>query len=238
MSIAEEIVKWVSSGKPYDKGQDIYSRYGSNPHLNRRFMRGPNDYNTEKLYLELMKIFNRQPNTQPVKKMSQRKVVSLQVKKAPLPKAVNIPTQEFIRHTISKFEKMDVSKLSPELQAEFIRKGTLFREMAKLSRELDEMKSDADRFEAAKKIIDSSDEIARIWHKCDEYLKGNVSKVIEDKCPEDMTLEELIKHRNNCRSYITKYQDNPKKGPIVAEKIKTRDLCIGLINKLNGKQIS
>lgn len=105
---------------------------------------------------------------------------------------------ESYRPVPKKYEKpqYDYTELSNSLQQEYRRKGRLYSQASRLHAELYYESAPEKLKEIRDEITRLFDEIDRIWKKCDKF--------IIEKRGREWKPHELLQHRNNLRSQISK----------------------------------
>jgi hypothetical protein len=216
-----QIEHWLNSDRNYDSGTLLYNLYGNNHNLKRVFMRGPDEYNIEKLASELGEIKHLGNQVVPV------------IVTAPLPDQPATPV-------IPTYDRQVL--LVSEKPAKYDELHKLWKDAYKNASYLQQHKLGKDqskevRAEAAKEIMDLFGKvITPAWDQLahfDEY--GTFpEEIVEVKVYE--TEVDILKRRNNLRTYITKFKDDPKKASSIEGWKKEMDDLNIKLNGITGQQ--
>jgi hypothetical protein len=191
-----EIEAWIQGARNYDEGLILYNQYGKNHNLKRVFMRGPDEYNIEKLLSEL----------------EQLREMGRPVITAPAPETkMDIPqvataNYEDRSHLIvqdkpAKHKELHDQWRKAYKEASHIHQTQLVMEMHK-----------NERGEAAGRIIHLFENIiAPCWDQLDHFEKYGSwpESQVETKTYE--TPAEILTRRNTLRTYIARSKGDPKK---------------------------
>lgn len=194
-----EIEIWLHGNRDYNKGVQLYQKYGRNFNLMRVFLRGEDEYNREKLLYEL-DIIKHQADQLPIS----------------IGKQVNIV--EAASNAAAKMPEYDRTKLIVEEKPDkYNELHKRWRAAFKLASHLHQTKLVMDihkneRAAATAKIMELfENEISPCWDMIDYFDKnGHFPENLKEK-KEYSTPAEMLKRRNNLRTYITKFKDDVKK---------------------------
>lgn len=194
------IEQWLNGPRDYMAGVALYLTYGNNMNLKRVFSHGPSDYNVEKLAYELEHIKHLGEATE---------------KKKPV-HVPQLPPQEYVPPVEPAPDRSQyVIQEKPELYHQLHREWRQFYKQASHLHQtqlgMDQHKND--RGKAARQIIELfENEISPRWEMLDYFEEhGHFPEVTKPEPIQYVTAADMLKRRNNLRTYITKYQDNPKK---------------------------
>lgn len=199
-----QIEAWLQGAREYNDGLMLYHKYGNNFNLKRVFDKGPNEYNQEKLLSEL----------EAIKHVGEQVVNTVVVIGVPSPsEPVNVPAQN---------DTYDRSKLLvPEKPEKYHqlhnRWKAAYREASHLHQTklgMDMHKND--RAKAVFRIMEIFEkEITPIWDMLDFFEENGHWPENLNEPKEYTTPAEMLKRRNNLRTYITKFKGDANKMPQV-----------------------
>lgn len=208
MNAVKQINQWIANGKPYNDGVAIYAQYGFSLVLKNLFAKGPNNYNCEKLSVELGKILDKHQH-KPIKAIVKNINRTKSVQKE-LSKNTDIPSSK--NHT-PRYSELQVpgynfNELPEQLKYEWQLRIKYFKEAESHHYRLDSLQTEAERKAAVDVILQNFDKIDELWSRLDYWGKHgivlpDVDKK-ESKAQEITDPLEMIKRRNNLRSNITK----------------------------------
>lgn len=185
------IQEWLKSDKDFAIGVALYTKYGANINLKRFFARPKTKFSEDKLLYELQQIAG--TNTT---------------------ETVTVKPSDFVKHTPIAKPKINRALLPQQYQALDVKKGRLYNMAQYLKAQLDNAATQEVRLELALKIVKTWREIDAIWEKLDywnehgQMMPENAKAVID---LDTATESEMIKHRNNLRSHISKLKKRPKR---------------------------
>ena len=204
--------------RDFSEGLEIYNRFRGNPNLRRLFaLKGPTEYNTEKLEYELRSIMERNGtflNMAPA---------------PPTPKPRNKEIHDKPTGTLAQ----ELAKLQEE-------RKVLLQEAAHLHSRLDIEQDDEKRREACEIIYYNALRINQIHRILDHAAETN--EILPEKpiTRPDIPLKknyatmseaQLIRERNNIRSSMSKNKNNPKR---LAELQAASELINSLLKKFQS----
>ena len=117
-------------------------------------------------------------------------------------------------------ENISSEELPKEIQKLYDLKRESYSEMNRAHGTLELIRTDEERFEVAKLIIERDKEVIGCWRKINAFnASGEIPKEEESRSFgfEEMTALELVKKQGNLRTYISKYRDKEGKEEKVAE---------------------
>lgn len=228
------IKEYLKDPSDYNQGVLLYEKYGKNmAQLNVFKKRGDTQRNRENLIYELSKLA---ASEEGYKKPVVMPAIQIPIAQAPADdKAKHLKASIPEDHILYVKEAEAVCKDKEEYMRIEKEWKTKYREASHFHAQLKELKGDDQanqRKELAFKILDHFDDIIQKQKLCDLYKEHGK---MPDKLPEVAEdPEELIKHRNNLRTYISK----AKKGKKPKEKIPQWQAELDAIEiklqKLNG----
>lgn len=205
-----EIERWLKSRGSYAEGLTLYNYFGKNNYLKGFLAAEENATNREILSDKLKDCLATATAALPAP------VIPVAKKKAPA-------RPDFHRYSKTKFVKIDIEALPPELKEENVRKADLFRE-ADFHHNRLELVTDAERLVSAKIIVENFDEIDIIWKKLEHYQRTK-EYLKENKQPQ--TKLELFQEMKRLASRISKAKgkgDSVKVTALLEQKEKLQKL--------------
>jgi hypothetical protein len=208
MNAVEQIDKWIADGKPYNDGVAIYAKYGFSLVLKNLFAKGPNNYNTDKLDAELLKLLAKHQHLSVKPKV--KKAVRTKSVQKDLSKNDNTTTPQ--KHT-PRYSQLQVpgynfNELPEQLKYEWQLRIKLFKEAESHHYRLDTLQTEAERKKSVDIILQNFDKIDELWDRLDYWGKhGIVLPEVDPKTAKKTEITDplqMAKRRNNLRSYITK----------------------------------
>ena len=202
------IQEWLNSDRNYAAGVALYNTHGTNVNLKRFFTRPETKLTTDKLLYELQQLV--QPMVQ-----------------VPTPKP-----EDFIKHTPITKPKIDRALLPQQYQALDVKKGRLYDMARYLRTQLEnavEQNQKEKLQDLALKIVKTWREIDAIWLKLDYWNEHGQMMPETGKAKIDLdtaTENEMLKHRNNLRSSVSKLKKKPKRVNDLIEKQKQLDIVV------------
>lgn len=180
----------------YDAMVRLYQRHGTNQALKLLFGATKNDWTKRQVVSELNKLLPLLPDE------SQAQVIERVQKKAVKPR-----------------RKSDDPDAPAEVRALVVRRKMLYARMNYCFGVLHTSPDKEVRFKAAKELLDGQDEIIDIWTKSDFYdLHGSLpaeTKVLSFEL-DSLNEVQLIRRRNNLRTYLSKYEHDARRAADVA----------------------
>lgn len=122
----------------------------------------------------------------------------------------------FRAHSAHRQNTIDYGKLTPELKALANDKGALYNMVRHMHSQLPHLATDEERLAFLFKMEENRLKIEAIWAKLDEF-HANGYQALPSKL-DKLSPMELLKLRNNNRSYISKYQGDKTKAKQVASR--------------------
>ena len=208
MNAVEQIDKWIADGKPYNDGVVIYAQHGFSLVLKNLFAKGPNNYNTDKLEAELLKLLAKHQHLSV--KPKAKKVVRTKSVQKDLSKNDNTTTLP--KHT-PRYSQLQVpgynfNDLPEQLKYEWQLRIKLFKEVESHHYRLDTLQTKAERKKSVDIILQNFDKIDELWDRLDYWGKhGIVLPEVDPKTAKKTEITdplEMIKRRNNLRANISK----------------------------------
>lgn len=191
------IEAWINGDRNYDAGVMLYVLHGRNHNLKRVFQRGPDAYNIEKLASELEEIKHCGGQL----KMEGVPVVEYRPDQEAFPPSAPDRSHLIVKEKPQKYNDLHKMWLDAYKKASYLQQNKLGMDLHKNVRAA-----------AAKEIIEIFEHvITPCWDKLDYYNEhGTFPEDINDAKVYE-TPAEMLKRRNNLRTYITKFKDDPKK---------------------------
>lgn len=208
MNAVEQIDKWIAEGNPYNDGVAIYAQYGFSLVLKNLFAKGPNNYNTDKLGAELLKLLAKHQH-QSVKPKVKKAIRTKSVQKD-LSKNDNTTTlpKQTPRYSQLRVPGYNFNDLPEQLKYEWQLRIRLFKEAESHHYRLDTFKTTVDRRRSVDIILQNFDKIDELWDRLDYWGKHKIVLPEVDKsAPKQTEITdplEMIKRRNNLRANISK----------------------------------
>lgn len=199
------LTAWVDDRESsYEDGLRLYREFGSSSFLMKLFDKGETVYSRERLRQELTTL-------------SQEIIDNPQLlKKQPVPtsKKVEVPPMAVYQRPPVP---ADTSNYPEELQKKIALKGSLYKKACWLHSQLNFMATNDERKVAAEMIVDHFKKIQEVWDEVDYYSEHKVLKSSIGYEFEKMSTYELIKRKNNLRTYISKHSGNEEKAAKLIE---------------------
>lgn len=208
MSIAA-IQEWLDSPtRNYGVGVQYFSKYSTNSFLKKLFLKSEDDYNFNRLMRELQSIVDDainppKPEVPPI----------IESDAAPAAPEEDVPA---VPEEYTKFgegvAKVDVSKLPEELQLLVAEKGQLYRQCSFIHSRLMLIETDQERAKKAEELVMKYRRIQEIWIELDYFEQYKIIRPKSKNAPDvsKMTLVKLIHHRNNLRTKVSRYRNQPE----------------------------
>lgn len=201
------LTAWVEDRESsYEDGLRLYREFGSSSFLLKLFEKGETVYTRERLREELTTLSQEIIENPDLlqKKGRTTKTVSSE----PLP-----PIEVYQRPPVPE----NTSGYPEELQKKIALKGSLYKKCCFMHSQLLHMKSNDERKVAAEFIDSNFKKMQEIWDELDYYAEHKVLKSSIGYQFEKMTTYELIKRKNNLRTYISKHTGNEEKAAKLIE---------------------
>lgn len=198
------IQEWINSDRNFAKGVELYATHGNNINLKRFFARPKTKFAEDKLLYELQQMVGTPPQ-----------------------QTNTINPADFVKHTPISKPKVDRALLPQQYQALDVKKGRLYNMAQYLKAQLDNADTEAKRLELALKIVKTWREIDGIWEKLDYWNEHGQMMPENNKAVIDLdtaTETQMLKHRNNLRSHISKLKKRPKRVNDLLQKQKELEL--------------
>lgn len=199
------LTAWVEDRESsYEDGLRLYREFGSSSFLMKLFDKGETVYSRERLRQELTSLSQEIiDNPQLLKKQP-----VTAAKKTEVP-----PLKIYQRPPVPE----DTSQYPEELQKKIAIKGSLYKKACWLHSQLSFMQTNDERRVAAEMIIDHFSKIQEVWDELDYYAEHKVLKSSIGYEFEKMSTYELMKRKNNLRTYVSKHSGNEDKAAKVIE---------------------
>lgn len=210
-----EITNWLNTGKDYNRGIELYEKYGTEKALLCWYKMGKNSAALSSLIDELKKLEN------------MAVIIQKQIETKPIP--ILSVQKKKVFNQVKSIRPSDQDDAPQEVLRLIQRRKELFGEVNRLHAILSET-DDLKRAIAAVKLITAWDEIESIWIKTNYF---DVHKQLPVELPKVMIEinrgESLMKHLNNLRSVRSKCKSgrlNPDRLPQVEAEIHEIELLI------------
>jgi hypothetical protein len=218
------VQEWLNSERNYEVGRQLYAALGDNDRLKRMFQSGPSHYNREAVAWELTKLA----------KAGQLSVVSCPLpvggrpglddygnRVAPERYFLPLAEQEALQNDESQTKagrKLDeaAGAVLDELRDA---RRPLYDERSGLHAQLEGLPTEADRYLVACRIMALSQELSQNWEQ-DKYVRAHGQLPPPPALAVDLATlapAELLKHRNNLRSRVSKLKNKPARANDLAQ---------------------
>lgn len=190
------IEDWIRAPFNYSKGVELFNIHGKSELLKKLFA-SESSFTREKLKQELIKI-----NSEEV------------VKRSPPPKEKIPPINEFLATSESKFIHIDVNALPDDLKEKNRQKNALFSQSKSCFQNLKGAKTNEERYDFAKTIVENFKEQDEIWLELEQFQKNGSRKKGEIDKVEDLSqlnALELAKRLENIKKQYSKVSKLPEK---------------------------
>ena len=158
--------QWVAEGRDYNTGLALLNQVPGMVGLKRLLLQKNNEYTRNKLNVVLSKHLHKYPSTGEPKGTASAPPLLRPLKKPDAPKQSG-PERPF---STSKFEALPFEELPPELQKARIVNNERYQERRKIHERLKAGITDkAERSNAARRIVELSDQITAAWQIEDAY---------------------------------------------------------------------
>lgn len=176
-----EIEHWLQGSRDYGIGVKLFEHFGQSNFLKQMFAKGETDFNQERLQDELRQLSEAVPDAQQAQVMF---------------KIASSSEYDALPEQIKKLEQEKTEK---------------FKRMAYLHSQLLNQKTDKQRYELAKEILELDRFLQDAWAKLDHYAEhGTMPAEEKIEIKEASPTQQLIR-RNNLRTYISKFEDDSAK---------------------------
>ena len=184
-----EAQQWLQSAKDYEIGLEILKNAGASPLIWRLLAKGKSFYNCQRLEKEISALIIPQKPKNRAKAVSQIPTKTLEQTNNNYPEAL-FPAYQQQRKLYAQ-----VNHLHPLLDATY---------------NLDRKKA----FDIKLALQNAWQEIEEIWRLLNYWQENQVvlpNKYLAQGLEPELDKAQMLKRRNNLRTYLSKHQDNPKK---------------------------
>jgi hypothetical protein len=196
--------EWLNSERNFEEGVQTYSDHGANVNLKRFFTRPNTPLVYNKLVYELEQL-------------------------AGVSDVPQVKPEDFIKHSPIVKPKIDRALLPQQYQALDVKKGRLYNKAQYLKAQLDNATTDESRKVLALDIVKTWREIDAIWERLDYWHQHG--QMMPETTPAAIDIDtatetDLIRHRNNLRSNVSKLKKRPKRANDLLQKQKELELVV------------
>jgi len=200
------IERWLNnSPRDYSTGFALYQRYGKSRFLLELLGQGEDEYNTQRLLLELKNI-NSHLVLPPVGVASPSGGTSPRE----VPSGVFSSLDSYTRFSPVQREPIQTDQLPESLQKMVVEKSSLYKQCYSLHQRLEYLPSDKERASAAQLICDHFRRIDEIWQQLDYYQQHKILRPKHGKDVSKLSITVLIKRRNTLRTYVSRLRKAPE----------------------------
>ena len=201
------LTAWVDDRESsFEDGLRLYREFGSSSFLLKLFEKGETVYTRDRLRQELTTLSQEIIDNPGLLKKE---------KSSSIPKTVSMPPPAMVYQRPPVPE--DTSGYPEELQKKIALKGSLYKKACWLHSQLLHMKTNDERKVAAELICKHFTQIDEVWQELDYYAEHKILKNSIGFDFEKMSTYDLIKRKNNLRTYVSKHTGNEDKAAKLIE---------------------
>jgi len=210
MQTNPQVSEWFAGDRDYTTGLAIFLQHSRSGSLKKLLSRGENPKNRKKLEYELGKLAPKAPPKKKVKaKKTPREVFHQPARRAgqkarQLSELLNTKGDGKTPISVSELVDYPDDQLPPAIAALKHRRISLHRKMTALQNELGDLKTNGERLHHAQRITEYGDGRDKIWRQMDHWAQTGELPPDEHEELSKKNVVELMKLRQNLRTYKSK----------------------------------